>query len=170
MAAQHTLNADFAAFVEEARPSLTRTAWLLTGNADAAADLVQSALVKLYPVWPRLDTARALAYARRTLANENIDRWRRHRGETPVAEVFDRPAAGSLEDAVAERDRIIRMLDTLPPRQRTVLVLRYFDDLSDAQVADALGTSVQAVRSAAHRGMVALREHYASPAPQGDRS
>ena len=152
-------DAEFAAFVRAASPALTKTAWLLTGDAHTAADLVQEAFVKTYLAWRRVRPETATAYARRVLVNLNADRWRRRRPET-LAEQVDavRP---SDEAAVDDRDRIARMLATLPARQREVIVLRYFDDLSEATVAELLGISVGGVKSAASRGLAALRTHYA---------
>jgi RNA polymerase sigma-70 factor (sigma-E family) len=152
-------DAEFSAFVSSAAPTLTKTAWFLTGNADTAADLVQEAFVRTYLAWRRIRPETAVAYARRVLVNLNADRWRRRRPETPAADVDAvRP---SHEATVDDRDRIVRMLATLPPRQREVLVLRYFDDLSESAVADLLGVSVGSVKSAASRGLAALRTHYA---------
>ena len=160
----------FATFVSGATASLTRTAWLLTGNSEAAADLVQAALVKTYLAWDRLDPARALAYARKIVVNENIDRWRRRHGEVQVGADFDRAASGSLEDRVADRDRVTRMLATLPRQQRQVIVLRYYNDLSEQQTAEHLDIPVGAVKSAAHRGLAALRAHYPADATEGGRA
>lgn len=151
-------DAEFAAFVSAASPALTKTAWLLTGDAHTAADLVQEAFVKTYLAWRRVRPETA-AYTRRVLVNLNADRWRRRRPET-LTELVDavRP---SDEAAVDDRDRIARMLATLPARQREVIVLRYFDDLPEAAVAELLGISVGSVKSAASRGLAALRTHYA---------
>lgn len=159
MGGRQRRDAEFSAFARSASPALTKTAWFLTGNTDAAAELVQEALVKTYLAWPRIRPETATAYTRRVLVNLNADRWRRRRPETPSAEVDAvRP---SHEETVDDRDRIARMLATLPPRQREVIVLRYFDDLSEAAVADLLGLSVGGVKSAASRGLAALRTHYA---------
>lgn len=146
----------FTAFVREAGPSLSRTAWLLSGNRDAAADLVQAALVKTYLAWGRVDRATATAYARKALVNDNIDRWRKHRGEQSVPDVFDRPG-GEFDDTVATQVHVQQMLAALPPQQRRVVVLRYYDDLTEAQVAEALGISVGTVKSTAHKALNALR-------------
>ena len=160
----------FAEFVRESTTSLTRTAWLLTGSTDLAADLVQAAFLKTYVAWGRLDRAGALAYTRKIVVNENIDRWRRRHGEVPVGADFDRPASGSLEDRVADRDRVTRMLATLPRQQRQVIVLRYYNDLSEQQTAQHLDISVGAVKSAAHRGLAALRTHYLADSTEGGRA
>jgi RNA polymerase sigma-70 factor (sigma-E family) len=163
-------DAAFSAFVVQATPSLMRTAWLVTGSSDAATELVQAALVKTYAAWHRVRPAEATAYARRVLVNHNTDSWRRRRGEHPVAEVPERPHhdAGGAD----HRDEIVRMLATLPPQQRRVVVLRYYNDLPEQAVAEALGISVGAVKSAASRGLATLREHYppAHPTPPANSS
>ncbi len=153
-------DAAFSAFVQAASPSLLRTAWLLTGDHDTTADLVQAALVKTYLAWPRVRPEGALAYARRVLVNERTDRWRRHGGEVAVADV---PEAAARVDGVAEdRDLVVRLLARLPEQQRRVVVLRYYSDLSEQAVADLLNISVGAVKSAASRGLAALRAELAS--------
>ena len=153
-------DAAFTAFVEQATPSLLRTAWLLTGNHDVAHDLVQAALVRTYVAWPRVRPETALAYTRRVLVNERTDRWRRHGAELMVAappEAVTRPAS-----ATEDRDVVVRLLATLPEQQRKVIVLRYYCDLSEQATADALNISVGSVKSAASRGLAALRTQLAA--------
>ncbi len=156
----------FTRFVRESSPSLTRTAWLLTGSRDAAADLVQGALLKALQSWRRIPRGAELAYTRRILVNENIDRWRRRHGEVVVGSDFDRPSPDAMEDRVADRDRVARMLATLPDVQRRIVVLRFHDDLPVSQVAEILGMTEGAVRAACHRALESLRQHY--PDPIGD--
>ena len=151
-------DAEYTAFVLSASSSLTRTAWLLTGDSDLAAELVQEALVKTYLAWRRVRHGEATAYARRILVNLNIDRWRR-RPATP-SEELDRAVLNGAEQAVDDRDEVARMLATLPQQQRRVIVLRYYNDLSEADVAGHLGISVGAVKSAASRGLATLRTQY----------
>jgi RNA polymerase sigma-70 factor (sigma-E family) len=158
-------DAEYTAFVRAASGSLTRTAWLLTGDADLAAELVQEALVKTYWAWRRVRHGEASAYARRVLVNLNIDRWRR-RPATP-SEDLDRAVPSLAEQVIDDRDEVLRMLATLPPQQRRVIVLRYYNDLSEADVADHLGISVGAVKSAASRGLATLRTQYAPIAGGG---
>ena len=152
-------DAAFTAFVEQATPSLLRTAWLLTGNHDIAHDLVQSALVRTYVAWPRVRPETALAYTRRILVNERTDRWRRHGAELMVAAPPESatPAGSATED----RDIVVRLLATLPEQQRKVVVLRYYTDLSEQATADALNISVGSVKSAASRGLATLRAELA---------
>jgi RNA polymerase sigma-70 factor (sigma-E family) len=134
---------------------------LLTGDWHAAEDLVQASLAKLYRAWPRLDTATDPdAYLRRIMVNTHRSwrrtRWRR---ETPAAELPDQPAASGadLADRHAAGDQVRRALVTLPRQQRAVLVLRYFEDLPEADVARLLGCSAGTVKTHTHRGLRALR-------------
>jgi len=153
-------DAAFTAFVEQATPSLLRTAWLLTGDHHAAHDLVQAALVRTYVAWPRVRPETALAYARRVLVNERTDRWRRHGPELAVAAPPDSPSGPTTN--TEDRDVVIRLLATLPDQQRRVVVLRYYSDLSEQATADALNISVGSVKSAASRGLATLRAHLAT--------
>jgi RNA polymerase sigma-70 factor (sigma-E family) len=152
-------DAAFTEFVEQASPSLMRTAWLLTANHHAAHDLVQAALVKTYVAWPRVRPEGALAFARRVLVNERTDTWRRRRGEVVVGLVPETPSPpGSTSE---DRDLVVRLLATLPEQQRKVVVLRYYADLSEQATADALGISLGSVKSAASRGLATLRAELA---------
>jgi RNA polymerase sigma-70 factor (sigma-E family) len=153
-----TRDAEFAEFVNAASPSLSWTAFLLTGDRDAAADLVQEAFIRTYLAWRKVRNSDATAYARRTLVNLNIDQWRR-RTPTPTA-LVDRADRRNAERAVDDRDELVRMLAGLPGQQRRVLVLRYFNDLPEAEVAELLGISLGAVKSAASRGLASLRTQY----------
>lgn len=156
-------DAAFTVFMEQATPSLTRTAWLLTGNADQAGELVQAALVKTYAAWSRVREDQAIAYARRILINQRTDTWRATRGETAYADVPDRPRLdGGGGAGVEDRDQVVRLLRTLPEQQRKVVILRYYQDLSEQAVADLLGISVGSVKSAASRGLASLRTHLAT--------
>ncbi|OLP71956.1 RNA polymerase, partial [Salmonella enterica subsp. enterica serovar Javiana] len=145
----------FTEFVTRSTPSLLRTAWLLTGSQDAAHELVQGALVKTYVAWPRVRKHEALPYARRILINHRTDAWRKTRGEHPTAEPPERVHHDGT--TTEDRDHVVRLLATLPEQQRKVVVLRYYNDLSERAVADLLGISVGSVKSAASRGLAALR-------------
>jgi len=149
---------EFSAFMLEAQPALWRMAWLLTGDVHRTEDLVQQALVRTYVAWPRARATDPLAYARRTLANQRIDTWRRHRREVLVA---PEGLIAGLEDSSAhqhaERDLLVRALARLSPRRRRVVVLRYLMDLSEREVADDLNVSVGTVKSTAARGLDQLR-------------
>ncbi len=156
-------DAQFTVFMAEATPSLTRTAWLLTGNGDQAAELVQAALVKTYAAWHRVHDDKAIAYARRILINQRTDTWRATKGEVTYAEVPDHARSDAGGGAgVEDRDQIVRLLRTLPEQQRKVVVLRYYNDLSEQVVADLLGITVGSVKSAASRGLASLRGQLAT--------
>ena len=133
--------------------ALLRTAYLLTGDRHDAEDLVQAALTKVVPRWGRLREPEP--YVRRILVNESISRWRRRRWrETSVPEVGDVARPGHDVD----QQLVLRQaLGRLAPRQRAVIVLRYFDDLTEAQTADALGISVGTVKSQSRDALARLR-------------
>mgnify|MGYP001613787143 CR=1 FL=1 len=147
---------DFAAFVNAASGYLTRTAFLLTGDRDAADDLVQEALVRTYASWWRVRPADARAYARRVLVNLNIDQ--RRRPAMLVWEAVDATEARDPEGRIDDRDELGRLLAQLAPQQRRVIVLRYFEDLSEAEIAACLGISAGSVKSTCARGLAALRK------------
>lgn len=149
-----TRDAEFTAFVEASGPALLRVAVGLTGSGAAARELVQASLVKAYVAWPRIRRDEAYAYTRRIMANERVDAWRSTRRESP-GDIPDAaaPASASVED----RDQLLRLLATLAPQQRAVVVLRYYEDLSEREVAQTLGISPGAVKSAASRGLAHLR-------------
>jgi RNA polymerase sigma-70 factor (sigma-E family) len=154
------LDAGFVAFARRRGPHHLRTAVLLTGDWHAAEDLVQTCLAKLYRVWHRLDTdADPDSYLRRMLVNTQRSWWRaRWRREAPVAVVPDRPTEDDGQERQALADTVRRALAALPARQRAVLVLRYFEDLPEREVADLLGCSVGTVKTHASRGIWRLRE------------
>lgn len=149
----------FGEFMTQAQPSLGRTAYLLTGDVDTAHELVQAALVKTYLAWSRVQPGTALAYARRALVNHRIDGLRRGARVTTTP-TYD--AAAPPDDRVDDRDEVVRMLAALPEQQRKVVVLRYYADLTEQQVADALGVSVGTVKSTASRALATLRERHAA--------
>ena len=152
----------FEEFVQDCSPRLFRTALLLAGQDRAAAeDLLQLALERAYRHWARVcRTGEPERYVHRILANASNDRWRQaaRRRERPLHPGDADPPAQDQSDAVAERDFLMRALAALPPRQRTVLVLRYFNDLSEAEIADVLECSVGTVKSHASRGLARLRD------------
>lgn len=151
-------DAEFADFMRSAAPALARTAWLLCGDAHQADELVQQALVRTYLAWPRARDRDPLAYARRVLANQRISTWRRLRRELLVSP-SDVPDAVDqrVEHTYADRDQLVRALARLTPRQRRIVVLRHFEDLSEQDVAADLGISVGTVKSTASRALARLR-------------
>ncbi|MCW3158819.1 SigE family RNA polymerase sigma factor [Micropruina sonneratiae] len=158
---------EFTTFVDSSARYLARTAYLLTGSQDLADDLVQEALTRTYAAWDRVRVQDATAYARRVLVNLTIDR---HRRSEPVPlEWSDRPDAVDAHARSDDADEVARMLAGLTPRQRRIVVLRYFDDLTEAQTAECLGISVGTVKSACSRALASLREQY-TPATNGEPS
>ena len=151
----------FEEFVQGSSARLFRTALLLTGHDRAAAeDLLQLALERAYRRWTRICRAEdPERYVRRILANASKDRWRwaARRPERPLRPGDGSQAAGDHAIAVVDRDFLMRALAGLPSRQRAVLVLRYFSDLSAAEIADELGCSVGTVKSQLSRGLSRLR-------------
>ena len=151
---------DFRQFMAARSAALLRTAYLLTGDRGHAEDLVQSALTKAYRHWGKVCRSGVPeAYVRRILVNERNSRWRRERSRARevVGDVPDRPG-GDEAQAYADRDEMWRALQAMPPRTRSVLVLRYWEDLSEAQTADLLGCTVGTVKSQASRGLRKLAE------------
>jgi RNA polymerase sigma-70 factor (sigma-E family) len=150
----------FTAFVRSRSEHHLRMATLLTGSPDAAEDLVQASLLKLYRVWPRIDTSSDPdAYLRRIIVNTRRSWWRaRWRQETPVPEVPEATAGGDAAERHAVGTLVRQALGRLPRQQRAVLVLRYCEDLPETEVAALLGCSAGTVKTHAHRGLRALRE------------
>ena len=153
--------ADFTAYVRAREQALARLAHLLTGERDAAEDLLQNALAKVYRHWDRVRAAELPdAYVRRIMVNENNSRWRGllRRHETPsshVLEVLEPPGVAGL-DPTASID-LWRHVQNLPRQQRSAVVLRYYEDLTEAQTAEVLGCSVGTVKSHTSRAISALR-------------
>ena len=158
------LEESFAAFVRARGEHHLRVAVLLTGSATEAEDLVQTSLVKLYRAWPRLDVSSSSpdAYLRKIIVNTRRSWWQtRWRQESPTASVPDRPdpaeGGGDPADRQAVGSLVRSALTRLPRQQRAVLVLRFLEDLPEAEVASLLGCSVGSVKTHAHRGLRALR-------------
>jgi RNA polymerase sigma-70 factor (sigma-E family) len=148
----------FDALVEHKAASLLRTAYLLTGDWGTAEDLLQTALVKTWFRWDGLrDPGAAEAYVRQVMARTYATWWRRKwRGELATGELPELPGRDAYDD-VDSRHALRRALAELPPRQRAIVVLRFYEDLSEAQVASLLGCSVGTVKSTASRALVRLR-------------
>lgn len=144
---------------------LLRLAFQLSHDRAAAEDLVQEALTRVYGSWLRRapDVTSAEAYLRRAVVNEFLRRRRlRSSSDVIVASVPDVPTDG-FADVVGERDRLWRALALLPERQRAVLVLRYYEELPDAEIATLIGARQATVRSLAARGLAALRTGALAP-------
>jgi RNA polymerase sigma-70 factor (sigma-E family) len=150
---------DFVAFVSARWNSLYRLAWLLTGGDQTAEDVLQLALAKTYVKWDRIRRMAAPeAYVRRILANTVTSSSRRSFLRHEVA-AGDLPEARvpTFEDASDSHLALWPLVCALPPRQRAVVVLRFYEDLTEAQVAEALGCSVGTVKSHGHDAMQAMR-------------
>jgi RNA polymerase sigma-70 factor (sigma-E family) len=149
---------DFEAWMTARQPALLRTACLLTGETHTAEDLVQTTLAKLYLAWDRIaDREHVDAYARKALVNEFRSLWRRpwRRRELSAEQLPD--VAGSEQGYDARDDALWQFVATLPPKQRAVIVLRYYEELTEAETAAALGISVGTVKSQASRALASLR-------------
>lgn len=147
----------FHRWAGERQLALLRSAVLLTGDPHRAEDLVQEALTKVALRWRRLRDGNPEAYARQVIVRDNISAWRKRRREV----VRDaEPRATVPDHAPASERRLVldRALATLTPRQRAVVVLRYFDDLTERATADVLGVSVGTVKSQTHLALTRLRE------------
>lgn len=150
---------DFDEFVAARGRALLRLALMLTGERYAAEDLVQTALAKAFRHWGRVQKADSPeAYVRRIVVREHLT-WRRRKSssEVPSADVDPSLTASDASDERAARDAAWQLLARLPKAQRTVLVLRYYLDLSDESIASLLGCTASTVRSNAARGLAALR-------------
>jgi RNA polymerase sigma factor (sigma-70 family) len=153
------LDAQFADFVRMHTAGLLRTATMLTGSAQPAEELVPHTFAHLNPSWSKVATASsASAYVRRSLVNRHLGRQRQVRAIAARHQLSDeqdqRPA---FTDQVADRDQLRQLLADLAPRQRTAIVLRYFDDLDDAAIAEAMNCRVGTVRSLISRALATLR-------------
>jgi RNA polymerase sigma-70 factor (sigma-E family) len=149
----------FEHFVRTETAGLLRSAYLLTGNAASAEDIVQETLTRLFPRWARVqDATYPQAYVRRSLVNTFLNSRRpRSATEIVVEDVGDRPSPVDLAQGVADSDLVWSLLGRIGERQRAVLVLRYFHDWTDADIAAAVGCRTGTVRSLLSRGLTALR-------------
>lgn len=156
---RRTPGVDFETWLVAREPALQRTAHLLTGDVHSAQDLVQTTLAKLYLAWDRVRTSENVdAYARKVLVNEYRTAWRRpvRRAEHVVEAVPDRPAP---EPAAYDgsREAVWAFVCSLPAKQRTVVVLRFYEQLTEAEIADLMGISVGTVKSQSSRALASLR-------------
>jgi RNA polymerase sigma-70 factor (sigma-E family) len=149
---------DFDDFVRGSATRLLRTAVLLTGDRGAAEDLLQETYERIYVHWPRIRGGAPEAYARRTLTNLAANRWRKRlRRPVEVALADHDQSRPDDSEEYAVRRELLAALQQLPPRQRAVIVLRYYEDLTEAQTAETLGCSVGTVKSQASRALDRLR-------------
>ena len=150
---------DFTAYLQARQGALLRTAYLLTGDQHQAEDLLQTALAKLYLSWDKVHDRESVdAYARRILVNEHNSLWRRawKRNERPTEVLPDAAVVDEYDDGTSTA--LWAAVQTLPRKARAVLVLRYYEQLSEAETAEVLGISVGTVKSQTSRALAALRE------------
>lgn len=152
-------DADFQQYMAARWPVLVRTAYLLTGDRHLAEDLAQTALTKVYASWRHVRRADDVdAYVRRVLVNANAGRFRKRRvAEHLTAAPYD-PTAHEPHAELAQRSMLMAALAELPARQRAVVVLRYWEDMSEKEVAAALGCSQGTVKSQASKALARLRQ------------
>jgi len=157
-----TSTTDFSAYAVAVWPRLVRTAHLLTGDFHEAEDLVQTTLAKVFARWRRIPRDDVDFYVRRSLVNNNLSRIRKRRAVHLLMpflpERVRQPGAGHAE-SVERRVAIVDALAMLSARQRAVLVLRFWEDLGEPEIAELLGCSVSTVKTHARRGLAALRAH-----------
>ena len=153
-------DADFTAYLQARQGRLLRTAYLLTGDQHQAEDLLQTSLAKLYLAWDKVrDRESVDAYVRRIMVNENNSLWRRgwKRREAPTDAVPEgRPFHDVYDEGLGAA--VWDVVSTLPRKARAVVVLRYYEQLSEAETAAVLGISVGTVKSQTSRALAALRE------------
>ena len=154
-----TRDADFAAYMQARQASLMRTAYLLTGDRHNAEDLVQTSLAKLYLAWDKVQDRDSIdGYVRRIMVNENNSLWRRGWKKREYAtETIPETASTDAYDE-GERGALWSAVQSLPKKARAVVVLRYYEQLSEAETAEILGISVGTVKSQASRALATLRE------------
>jgi RNA polymerase sigma-70 factor (sigma-E family) len=149
---------EFTSFVVERGAALLRTACLMTGDRQHGEDLVQTALAKAYGSWSKVRAAdQPMAYVRRIMVNAHLSRLRRFMSGEQVIEVVPDRGTGDSQSAHADRDEMRRALLQLSPRVRTAVVLRYFEDLSEAETARVMGCSTSTVNNHVSKGLAALR-------------
>jgi RNA polymerase sigma-70 factor (sigma-E family) len=154
---------DFRSYVVARSPALLRTAYLLTGSRADAEDLLQTALAKTYLAWDRIRDREALdGYVRRVMVNTQTSWWRRRRPEEYATDQLpERPVGDGSDDfasALTLHDALWTALAGLPKRQRAMVVLRYYEDLSEAETAAVMGVSVGTVKSTTSRALTKLRD------------
>ncbi|MGV9914479.1 SigE family RNA polymerase sigma factor [Streptomyces tendae] len=159
MAGARNADPDFEEFVAARGPRLLGVAWMLTGDAHLAEDLLQTVLAKVWPKWSRIEAGNPEAYVRRALYNTYASWWnRRWRGEIPHAELPERAAPEDPRTSDGVGPELLHAVRSLPPRQRAVVVLRYFEELSVEETAQVLGCRPGTVKSQASKALATLRK------------
>ncbi|MFB6722506.1 SigE family RNA polymerase sigma factor [Kribbella sp. NPDC056345] len=153
------LRADFEAFVAARYGALLGLAYLLTQDRQLAEDLVQTTLARCWLAWPRINSEDPAAYVRRVMVNARTEWWRRkqHGVEVPISDIGEVAVShrhvGSGSPDLVEQAELIAALRTLPKKMCAVVVLRYFEDLTEAETARVLGCSIGTVKSQTHRAL-----------------
>jgi RNA polymerase sigma-70 factor (sigma-E family) len=149
---------EFTEFVRQCSHRLYRVAFLLTADPGRAEDLAQDALARTYAAWRRVRSEDAYAYTRRVLVNLHTDWWRARRWkERLVAQAPERPTGTDVAGTTTDRHAVAKALQRLTPRERSVIIHRYFLDLTEKQTATELGISVGTVKSMTARALAKLR-------------
>ena len=160
----------FTDFVRAHSATLFRTAYLLTGDYQRAEDLLQTTLARVYQRWHRVEAMdRPIGYARRVLVNQAASWWRRRSSRESTLLLLDEPVWAGRMDEVAEHQRVWSAVLSLPPRQRAVTVLRYYEDLSEAEIAEILAIAPGTVKSHSHAAARRLAELLGEPAVRPGR-
>ncbi len=157
MSATEATDEQFREFVREHSRRLLHIAELLTGDVHRAEDLVQTALARAYPRWGRIRPEDAFAYVRASVVNASRDWWRRGSWREGSPETRDRADGVDVAAEHAQRDAVLRELAALTRKERAVIVLRFYEDLSEAAVADQLGIAPGTVKSTTARALAKLR-------------
>ena len=165
------LDEEFRDFMHGRWPAMVRLAYALTGDQGHAEDVAQTAFARAYASWPKVRrSGNPEAYVRRIVINENLNRFRKHRVAERLTDTLPDSVSGALSGSLAaagavdatrqydDRSALIAALQRLGPRQRAVIVLRYWMDLTEAEIAAALGCSVGTVKSQAARALATLRQ------------
>jgi RNA polymerase sigma-70 factor (sigma-E family) len=148
---------EFSAFLDDRQVPLLRLAITLCGSRSAAEDVLQDVLLRAFAQWARIGVLESpYGYVRKMLVNEHLSWRRRLTRQIPRAEI-EREDTPDHAERIAGRDELLRRVSTLPARQRTAVVLRYFEDLDDAEIARVMVCDPVAVRSYVSRGLKALR-------------
>jgi RNA polymerase sigma-70 factor (sigma-E family) len=151
--------AEFSAFVHRRWPQLVRLGFVLTGDPGLAEDLAQTALARVYASWPRIcRSGDPDAYVRRVMVNANRSRFRKRRVTEQLTGTVPEPTPADAIRGCDDRVTLLAALMGLPPRQRSVVMLRFWLDMTETQAAEALGCSVGTVKSQASRALAALRD------------
>ncbi len=154
----------FAEFVRAYSATLFRTAYLMTGDYQRAEDLLQTTLVRIYQRWPKVEAMdRPVGYARKVLVSQSASWWRRRSSHESPMLLDEEPAGRDRTEEVAEHERVWAAVLSLPPRQRAVTVLRYYEDLSEAEIAETLDMARGTVKSHSHAAARRLAELLGEP-------